>query len=279
MAKQRVRRRTSGRKYTQRKGKAKIPGGLIFWTAFLIIIAGLFFINRDRIMESLEKTQLLERLSPPVSTESPAAPPAEQGIPARTAAEPAVRETRESPPPDILDPPPPVSAAAPGTVQSAPRPIEQRDAAAPAAPVRRSTESTTEQILYFIQVEDDGAITRSRTTRRIPPSGTPLQDTLEALIAGPDAGEERRGMTSLIPPETKVLSAVIDGSTARINFSEEFQYNTAGMEGFAAQLTQIIWTATEFPNVQDVQILIEGGRIDHLGEGLPVWGPLNRQSF
>jgi spore germination protein GerM len=149
----------------------------------------------------------------------------------------------------------------------------------PAAPIRRSAESTAEQTLYFIHVEDDGAITRSRTTRRIPLSGTPLQDTLEALIAGPDSGEERRGMISLIPPETKVLNAVIDGSTARINFSEEFQYNTAGMEGFAAQLTQIVWTATEFPNVRDVQILVEGNKIDHLGEGLPVWGPLNRQSF
>jgi hypothetical protein len=28
-----------------------------------------------------------------------------------------------------------------------------------------------------------------------------------------------------------------------------------------------------------VQILIEGNRIDHLGEGIPIWGPLNRQSF
>jgi spore germination protein GerM len=128
-------------------------------------------------------------------------------------------------------------------------------------------------------VEDDGTILRSKTSRRIPVSGTPLSDTLEALIVGPNAEEGRRGMLSLIPPETRVLSAAIEGSTARINFSEEFQYNTAGMEGFAAQLTQVIWTATEFPNVRDVQILIEGNRVDHLGEGLPVWGPLNRQSF
>jgi spore germination protein GerM len=128
-------------------------------------------------------------------------------------------------------------------------------------------------------VEDDGMILRSKTTRRLPVSGTPLRDTLQALITGPDTAEERQGIISLIPPETRVLNAVIEGNTARVNFSEEFQYNTAGMEGFAAQLTQIIWTATEFPNVKDVQILIEGNRIDHLGEGIPIWGPLNRQSF
>jgi spore germination protein GerM len=128
-------------------------------------------------------------------------------------------------------------------------------------------------------VEDDGTILRGKVRRRIPVSGTPLQDTLTALMAGPDSGELRQGMISLIPPDTKILGVSIEGSTARINFSEEFQYNTAGMEGFAAQLIQIIWTATEFPNVRDVQVLIEGNRVDHLGEGIPIWSPLNRQSF
>jgi spore germination protein GerM len=138
---------------------------------------------------------------------------------------------------------------------------------------------TLEQVLYFLTVDDDGTILRSKVTRRIPVSGTPLLDTMNTLIAGPTQGEERRGMISLIPPGTKILNAAIEGSTARISFSEEFQYNTAGMEGFAAQLTQVIWTATEFPNVRDVQILIEGNRIDHLGEGVPIWNPLSRQNY
>lgn len=139
--------------------------------------------------------------------------------------------------------------------------------------------SYTEQALYFIRVTDDGDIVRSKVVRRFPVSGTPLKDTLEALITGPDSGELSRNMLSLIPRDTRILSAVIEGNTARVNFSEEFQYNTAGMEGFTAQLMQIIWTATEFPNVRDVQILIEGNRVEHLGEGIPIWNPLNRQSF
>jgi spore germination protein GerM len=161
-------------------------------------------------------------------------------------------------------------------VQSPPRPIEQRDSP-PAA--TRPVPSYAEQALYFIRVDNEGEIFRSRVLRRIPVSGTPLQDTLEALIAGPDSGELNQGMLSLIPPDTRILSTAIEGSTARINFSEEFQYNTAGMEGFIAQLIQIIWTATEFSNVRDVQILVEGQRIEHLGEGIPIWNPLNRQSF
>jgi spore germination protein GerM len=257
----------SGR-HVRKQKKTKLPGGLIFWAAFLVLIAGLFFINRDHIRQSLENTQLLEKMSSSISRENSGG----------------------------VDPTPSGAAEQPPVVQTSPRPIEQRDppsstaesvstGAVPASeavqvpPAARPVQTYAEQVLYFIRVSDDGEIIRSRVVRRIPVSGTPLQDTLEALIAGPDSAEISRGMLSLLPPNTKILSAVIDGNTARINFSEEFQYNTAGMEGFIAQLIQIIWTATEFPNVQNVQILIEGNRIDHLGEGIPIWNPLNRQSF
>ncbi|MDR3249103.1 MAG: GerMN domain-containing protein [Treponema sp.] len=130
-----------------------------------------------------------------------------------------------------------------------------------------------------MQVDDDGEILRNKVTRRIPISGTPLLDTLNALIDGPSPAEERRKLRSFIRPGTKVLGAAIEGTTARINFSDDFQINESGMDGFIAQLVQVIWTATEFPNVRNVQILIEGNRIDHLGEGVPIWSPLNRQSF
>jgi spore germination protein GerM len=297
-------RRAAGRRHTRKSNKTKIPGGLIFWAAFLVLITGLFFANRDHIRESLENTRFLEKINAPVSggNADPGRQPEPAGSPAREPESSRERDGGERQP----------SASPAGTgqtsmVQSPPRPIEQYNSpsspaenrtnagtqaagtpvtavnpAPPAAPVTTpdaGRPSYTDQILYFIRVNNDGDIIRSRTTRRLPVSGTPLQDTLEALITGPDSAGEREGMLSLIPADTRVLSAVISGNTARINFSEEFQYNTAGMEGFIAQLIQVIWTATEFPNVQDVQILIEGNRIDHLGEGIPVWNPLNRQSF
>jgi spore germination protein GerM len=106
-----------------------------------------------------------------------------------------------------------------------------------------------------------------------------MVDSLKALLGGPNAEEQRRGMVSLIPKGVKVLSAAVRGSTAYISFSEEFQYNTYGVEGYAAQLKQIVWTATEFPTVKDVQILIEGRRIDYLGEGIWIGSPLNRDAL
>ena len=57
-------------------------------------------------------------------------------------------------------------------------------------------------------------------------------------------------------------------------------YNRFGIEGYAGQLKQVVYTATTFPTVQDVQILIEGETRDYLGgEGVFIGRPLSRNSF
>jgi len=57
-------------------------------------------------------------------------------------------------------------------------------------------------------------------------------------------------------------------------------YNHYGIEGYAGQLKQVVYTATAFPTVQDVQILIEGSKRDYLGgEGVFIGKPLSRNSF
>jgi spore germination protein GerM len=136
-----------------------------------------------------------------------------------------------------------------------------------------------ERGIYFTRIDAEGTILRTRVVRRLPASDSPLMDGLQALMTGPSADEEQRGLRSLIPPATRLLSVIVRGSTAYISLSEDFQYNTFGVEGYAAQLRQVIWTATEFSNVKDVQILIEGRRIDYLGEGIWIGGPLNRDSL
>jgi spore germination protein GerM len=136
-----------------------------------------------------------------------------------------------------------------------------------------------ERALYFIRLDADGTILRTRAARTLAASDTPMVDVLASLIQGPTPEEERRGLMSLIPRGTRVLSAAIRGGTAYISFNEDFQFNTYGVEGYVAQLRQIVWTVTEFSNVKDVQFLIEGKRVDFLGEGIPIGSPLSRESF
>jgi spore germination protein GerM len=115
-----------------------------------------------------------------------------------------------------------------------------------------------------------------KTDRRLRVSDSPLLDSLNALLAGPSADERNRGLISFIPPDTRIISALVRGNTAYLNFNEEFQYNTYGREGSAAQIRQIIWTATEFGNIHNVQFLIEGNRQDFLAEGVMIGSPIGR---
>ena len=133
-----------------------------------------------------------------------------------------------------------------------------------------------ERSLYFIQVDQRGTIFRTRVNRNLPLSNTPMTDVLNALIAGPSDDERRRGLISLIPPDTRILSATVRGETAYISFNEDFLYNTYGVDGYIGQLRQIVYTVTEFPNVSDVQILIEGHRQEMLGKGIWIGSPIRR---
>jgi outer membrane biosynthesis protein TonB len=294
---------------TDKDTAPKKPIGVIFWLAFFILIIGLFLFNRDRIKQTLENTQILTHLSlPSEKSKDPVKSPEEKNPPVEDAPKsaPAVTKTetkpaasaRETPAPvkpaDKPPAPPEKPAASTPAVQPAapvtppasqPQAGRQPTTPVPASPApaasgnSRPAAGDRERTIYFTQVDSAGTILRTKVTRRIPASDSPMVDSLQALLGGPNAEEQRRGMVSLIPAGIKILNATVRGNTAYISFSEEFQYNTYGVEGYAAQLKQIIWTATEFSNVKDVQILIEGNRVDYLGEGIWIGSPLGRESF
>jgi len=201
---------------------------------------------------------------PPASRPAPEPAASVQTPPAATSAPPATTTTTPAAPATTTRQPP---AAAPvaAPVTAAPP---------PAAPVQ-----TRERAVYFTHVGSDGQILHSRVIRRVPVSESPMQDALNVLLAGPSADEIGRGVLNLIPQNTRLLSAAVRGSTAYLNFSEDFLFNTFGVEGYVAQLRQIVWTVTEFSNVRDVQFLIDGRRHDYLGEGIWIGSPISRLSF
>jgi Spore germination protein len=147
-------------------------------------------------------------------------------------------------------------------------------------PGAQASARTRNASLYFVRIDDDGVIVRQEVRRQIAISDSPLLDSLAALLNGPTEDELRKKLISLVPQGTKLLSAQVRGSTAFLNFNEAFMYNHYGIEGYAGQLKQVVYTATAFSNVQDVQILIEGEKRDYLGgEGVYIGKPLSRNSF
>ena len=247
---------------------------MIFWAVFFIGVLFAFAANRETINKNFNL--LVNRLS---SSPSEGRPIEDRHIDLDNTdidvqqpvvvVPPAVPST---PPPEPMPPvqpaPSPVSPAPPPVQPASPPPVTQ---ARPA--------ETRDRNVYFMQIDRDGQILRQRVTRRVALSDSPMLDVLNVLLTGPTAEERNRGIVSFIPPGTRILSALIRGTTAYINFSDEMQFNTFGAEGYAAQVRQIVWTATEFPTVNDVQILIEGRPVDFLGEGIWIGSPLNRNSM
>ena len=123
-------------------------------------------------------------------------------------------------------------------------------------------------------------VLRQEVVKDIPKSDSPLADALHALFAGPSASEAEQGLISLIPPGTRLLSAVVKNGVATLNLSEDFRFNRYGIEGYIGQLSQVVFTATTFPTVTAVQFLLDGQRREYLGaEGVWIGTPLGRKDF
>ena len=139
----------------------------------------------------------------------------------------------------------------------------------------------TELQLYFIEIDADGSVIRKNVKRTIPKNDSPLVTALNLLLAGPDTTKTaEKNCMSLIPEGTKLLGAKVQNGIAYLDFSENFEFNSYGVEGYNGQLMQIVYTATNFSTVKSVQFLIEGKKKEYLGsEGQWIGSPLSRSAF
>ena len=242
---------------------------VLFWLVFAIVIFGIFLFNREVIGNSVRiiQNQFALRNDREIPPLEPVPPPIIE-LPAPI-----------QPAPVQPAPVQPIAQAQPEHAPPEQAPPEMPPQAVPGPQLVEPVTELRDRALYFTQVDRSGTILRVRVDRGLPVSISPLNDVLQALVTGPNEEERQRGLISLIPTGTQVLSAAIRDDTAYINFNEDFQFNTFGVEGYAAQLREVVFTVTEFPNIRDVQILIEGRRVDFLGEGIWIGSPLNREMF
>jgi spore germination protein GerM len=107
-----------------------------------------------------------------------------------------------------------------------------------------------------------------------------LTSTLKVLLAGPLPAEVKQGLITMLSQDISLRSVSVKGNTAYLDFNESFRFNSLGKEGLEAQLKQIVYSVTEFSNIENVQILIEANRSEYLGpEGIYIGTPLSRDSF
>lgn len=298
------------------KKKKQAPFGCIFWIAFILLVFVLFFINKNNIagaLRSLEesgffnKKEDIERgpnLTPqtredgdlhlkiqPEPEDKKAENNGEESRQEPSGGERSEPEQEKPRQNDITELTSPEetgeSTGGRKKEQEKPSPVKENSNS------EKETDSETassqkpavvvpmrKQRLYFVSIDSEGRVLRQEVVKDIPKSDSPLADALTALFEGPSDSEKKRGLISLIPDGTRLLSAVVKDGTATLNLSEEFQFNQYGIEGYLAQLSQIVFTATTFPTVTSVQFLIDGQRREYLGaEGVWIGTPLGRKEF
>jgi germination protein M len=226
--------------------------GCLFYVALILLILVIFLFNRSTVQDVMEKTGFLDMFK------KNDAPPEVVITPLDTAPqnEPVQPESREL----VLKP-----------QESAPE--EQAGEERPAPKIRQAR-------LFFVLVAGDGSISLKGIIRPVEYTDAPLRSTLESLFKGPTPAEINRGLMTLIPPETRINAIHIENGIAYLDFNESFRFNALGREGLTAQLKQVVYSTTEFSNLNKVQILIEGKKLEYLGpEGVFIGAPLGRDSF
>jgi hypothetical protein len=250
------------------KKPAKIHSGIIFWSVFGLFIIALFGFSWKQIGKTIAEAGLPGRFSQWFSDRDEETLLPQPQAPAPVQPSPAVAPVT----------PPAVVAAEPiaaPTITAEPviQPIPVDTPNIPPAATQTHT-------LYFIKVDQNGDIHRVPVKRSFPATTSPLTDALNGLLVGLTAEEEQQqDIISLIPASAKIISASIQQGTAYLSFNEDFLYSPYGVDGYAGQLKQVIWTATEFSTVKNVQILINGRKESYLGDSIWIGAPLNRDSF
>lgn len=100
------------------------------------------------------------------------------------------------------------------------------------------------------------------------------ENALLALVGAKPQGAQYE---DVIPNGTRVLSfSITPEGTALANFSKEIVKNGQGSYNEVMMTGAIVNTLTEFPEVKQVQILVEGKKVITLGGHLDVEDPLKR---
>ena len=254
----------------KRRSRSGPSFGVLFWIACILLVVVLYLASHETIRNVLDETNFVEVVfeDRDPAAEEPADPEVVQDAPSgerpagerapdtdehdreRTGDAEADEPERDEEPLHADEP-----DATPTVVVEAP---PERDDEPP-----RSISAS----LYFIRVSDDGRILTEAVTRDVRYTSSPLSRSIDALIGGPTTDDINHGLLSLVPPGTVLESAWIEDGVAYLD--------PMGLEGYLAQLKQVVLTATDFPTVDRVQILVERERIDYLGgDGVYIGAPL-----
>lgn len=136
---------------------------------------------------------------------------------------------------------------------------------------RPAPKKTLDVSIYFS--DEDGLYLKAEK-RQIEKSSLELEAkaALDELFEGP----ENTALGATLPEGTKLLSIRIDGQTATVDLSKEVvQNHPGGSTGEILTIYSIVNTLTlNFPEIKDVQILVEGQKKQTIAGHIDITTPL-----
>jgi hypothetical protein len=93
-----------------------------------------------------------------------------------------------------------------------------------------------------------------------------LRGALAALLAGPSASEAAAGLTTEVPPATQLLDLALTNGQATVELTSPYRAD-GGTSALRARIAQVVFTATQFTNVERVTFRVDGTPLRDLGGG------------
>ncbi len=123
-----------------------------------------------------------------------------------------------------------------------------------------TTAEQAELTLYFADEGAAGLVAEQRTVKIENLEELPSV-VVQELIAGPKGNN----LYPTIPPETRLLSLKVEDGTAMVDFSQDIiTKHWGGSAGETMTLMSLVNSLTELSNIERVQILVEGEKVDSL---------------
>jgi hypothetical protein len=116
-------------------------------------------------------------------------------------------------------------------------------------------------------------------TRYLDPDSGLARGAVFALFAGPGPADQARGLTSAVPPGSRLLGITVRDSIATVDLARVFE-SGAGATSVRMRLAQLVYTLSRVPGVRSVRVWLEGHPVETFsGEGLEIPEPLTRADF
>jgi spore germination protein GerM len=188
--------------------------------------------------------------------------------PATTTTEPATTTTSE---PATTTTEPATTTTEPATTTTEPATTTTEPATTPTEPATTTTEpALTDVRVYLLRGE------RLTIVHREVAGPAVLRGALTELLEGPTAAEATGGLLTTIPAGTTLLDLNLADRIATVDLNDEYEAGGGSMSLFA-RVAQVVFTATQFDNVDAVRFWMNGEPIDYLGgEGITLDEPQAR---